>query len=107
MPGHHHILKNRRRWLLAALALVCCALIAFTGIVQVAHTHANGQWAQSDCALCHTAHVVAQPGVLVLLAAFGAAIAARVLWVQPRPCPQRFVTFSLFTRPPPVVPAFA
>jgi hypothetical protein len=95
-----------RHSLWAVLGFFCCALIVFSGIVQVGHTHANGQAVQSDCALCHTAHVVVQPPIPQSL--------PRTIWIvaristAPQPIrPKRFSAFSLFTRPPPVDVAFA
>ncbi len=100
MPGHSLIFK-RHHWLFAALAVFCCALVAFSGIVQIAHTHPTGQWAQSDCALCHTAHIVVQPAVPQPLAQT-VMVVARVS-TAPQPVrAQFFFVFSLFTRPPPV-----
>ncbi len=43
--------------------LFCCALITLGGIAQAGHTHADGQAVQSDCAICHAAHLVVQPAV--------------------------------------------
>jgi hypothetical protein len=83
-----------------ALGFLCCALLAFSGIVQVGHTHADGQAVQSDCALCHTAHLVVQPSIAQSLprtVRIVATISAALQPIRPRP----FSVFSLFTRPPP------
>jgi hypothetical protein len=90
----------------AALGFFCCALLVFAGIVQVGHTHADGQTVQSDCALCHTAHVVVQPPIpqsLPHTVWIVARISTALLPIRPK----LFSVFSLFTRPPPVDIAFA
>jgi len=82
------------------LGIFCCALVALSGIVQVGHTHAAGQALQSDCALCHTAHLVIQPAVpqsLPQVMLLAAAIVAAFQLIRLH----SFSTFSLFTRPPP------
>jgi hypothetical protein len=84
----------------AVLGFLCCALIVFSGIVQVGHTHADGQAVQSDCALCHTAHVVVQPSIpqsLPRAVRIVAKISTALEAIRPKP----FSVFSLFTRPPP------
>ncbi|MGA7633681.1 MAG: hypothetical protein WCB11_23210, partial [Terriglobales bacterium] len=89
-----------------ALGFFCCALIAFTAAVQVGHTHLDSQGAQSDCALCHTAHIVVQPPIPQTLPQTVRTVAA----ISTAPQPIRvhvFCVFSLFTRPPPVDVAFA
>src|SRR5580698_5147558 len=95
-----------RRSLWIALGFFCCALVALTGIVQAGHSHADGQAVQSDCALCHTAHLVVQPAIPQTL--------PRRVWLVEavtaplQPIRLRHVSvFSLFTRPPPVDIAFA
>jgi hypothetical protein len=89
-----------RHSLWVVLGFFCCALITLGGIVQVVHTHPDGQAVQSDCALCHTAHLVVQPAVPHCLPR-SVIVVARVL---PAPQPRRtqfFFVFSLLTRPPP------
>jgi hypothetical protein len=98
-PRTHHSL-----WVV--LGFVCCALVAFTAMVQVAHTHADGQAVQSDCALCHTAHVVVQPSLPQSLPHTVRIVATISTALQPIR-PKHFAVFSLFTRPPPVDIAFA
>ena len=105
MPGRSRNLRTRHL-LWVVLGFFCCALITLGGIVQVVHTHAAGQAVSSDCALCHTAHLVVQPSVPQPLprTAFVAA------WISPALQPIRahlFFVFSLFTRPPPVDLALA
>jgi hypothetical protein len=95
-----------RHSLWAVLGFLCCALIVFSGVVQVGHTHADGRAVQSDCALCHTAHVVVRPPIpqpLPHTVRVVARISAALQPIRPRP----FSAFSLFTRPPPVDIAFA
>jgi hypothetical protein len=95
---------NHSLWV--ALGFFCCALLVFTGIVQVGHTHADGQAVQSDCALCHTAHVVVQPSIPQSLPHTVRIVATISTALQPIR-PRHFSAFSLFTRPPPVDIAFA
>jgi hypothetical protein len=105
MPGRSRNLRTRHL-LWVVLGFLCCALITLGGIVQVVHTHADGQSVQSDCALCHTAHLVVQPAVPYLLP-HSVFVAARVSTaLQPRRARFLFV-FSLFTRPPPAQTANA
>lgn len=99
MPGQRRNLRVRH-WLWVGLGIFCCALVALSGIVQVGHTHAAGQALQSDCALCHTAHLVIQPAVpqsLPHIMLVAAAIVAAFQLIRLHSC----TTFSLFTRPPP------
>jgi hypothetical protein len=99
MPGRSRNL-TKRHVLWVVLGFFCCALITLGGIVQVVHTHADGQAIQSDCALCHTAHLVVQPAVPQLLP-HTVFVAARIS-TAPQPIrAQFFFVFSLFTRPPP------
>ena len=99
MPGRNRNLTTRHL-LWVVLGFFCCALITFGGIVQVVHTHADGQAVQSDCALCHTAHLVVQPAVPHSLPRT-VLVAARVS-TAPQPIRTQFIfVFSLFTRPPP------
>src|ERR1700677_4257758 len=100
-------LKPRvRRSLWIAVSFFCCALLAFTGIVQAGHTHPDGQTVQSDCALCHTAHLVVQPAIPQSLPPSVLIVAAILAALQPVRS-RHFSIFSLFTRPPPVDIAFA
>lgn len=99
MPGQRRNLNTRRRlWI--ALGFLCCALVTLSGIVQVGHIHADGQTVQSDCALCHTAHLVVQPTAAQSLARTILVIASISVALPPIRAP-RFSIFSLFTRPPP------
>jgi hypothetical protein len=95
-----------RHSLWVAVGFLCCALIAFGAIVQVAHTHANGQAVQSDCALCYTAHAIVQPSAPQSLPHKVRIVATVSAALQPVRR-KRFSAFSLFTRPPPVHIAFA
>ena len=82
------------------------ALVVCASIVQVGHAHAGGQGVQSDCALCHTAHVIVQLPIPQSLPHSVWIVEATVAPLQPIPLSQISV-FSLFTRPPPVDFAFA
>ena len=95
-----------RHSLWAVLGFLCCALIVFSGVVQVGHAHADGQAVQSDCALCHTAHVVVQPPIPQSLPHTVRIVARISTALQPIRA-RHFSLFSLFTRPPPVDIAFA
>ncbi len=95
-----------RKPLWLAVSFLCIALVALAGVVQVAHTHADGRLDQPDCALCHTAHLVVQPSVPQSL--------PHLVWVEataavtPQPMSRQHLSvFSLYTRPPPVDLAFA
>ena len=99
MPRGSRNLRTRHL-LWVVLGFFCCALITFGGIVQGVHTHPDGQAVQSDCALCHVAHLVVQPSVPQSLPR-PLPVVARV---STAPQPRRalfFLVFSLFTRPPP------
>jgi hypothetical protein len=85
--------------------VLCIALVLATGILQVTHTHANGQ-IDHDCSLCFTAHQAVQIAVVVTV----------ILASQPvvRCAPERFTppprqrfVLKLANRPPPVPPVFA
>jgi hypothetical protein len=105
MPRGSRNLRTRHL-LWVVLGFVCCALITLGGIVQAGHTHADGQIVQSDCALCHVAHLVVQPSVPQILprTLFVAATVSTAL--QPIR-PQFIFIVCLFTRPPPVQTANA
>jgi hypothetical protein len=83
-----------------AVGFLCCALLVLGGIVQAGHIHAGGQAVQSDCTVCHAAHVVVQPSIPRTLprpVRIVAMISAALEAIRPKPLP----VFSLFTRPPP------
>jgi hypothetical protein len=105
MPRGSRNLRTRHL-LWVVLGFLCCALITFGGIVQVVHTHPDGQAVQSDCALCHVAHLVVQPSVPQLLPRTILVVARVSTALQPVRA-QFFFVFSLFTRPPPVQTANA
>jgi len=105
MPGRSRNLTTRHL-LWVVLGFFCCTLITLGGIAQAGHAHADGQAVQSDCAICHAAHLVVQPAVAQSLPR----TVLVVVRVSTAPQPMRtqfFFTFSLFTRPPPVDAAFA
>jgi len=91
--------------LLAILGIVCVALVLLTGVLQVTHTHPNGQ-PDHDCSLCVTAHHVAQ-GVVVVVLALTALAVARYATEEFTPLPRQRFVLKLRNRPPPVPPAFA
>jgi len=99
MPRGSRNLRTRHL-LWVVLGFLCCALITFGGIVQVVHTHPDGQAVQSDCALCHTAHLVAQAAVPHSLPRSLPVVVSVSTALQPRRTLFFFV-FSLLTRPPP------
>jgi hypothetical protein len=103
MPGRSRNLRTRHS-LWVVLGFFCCVLIALGGIVQLVHTHPDGQAIQSDCALCHTAHLVVQPAVSHSLPCTVLVVARVSTAPQPKRA-QFFFVFSLFTRPPPVFTA--
>jgi len=103
MPGRSRNLRSHHsRWVV--LGFLCCALIALGGIVQAGHIHADGQAVQTDCALCHVAHLVVQPAAPQSLPR-PVRIVARVSTALQPIRTQLFFVFSLFTRPPPVLTA--
>jgi hypothetical protein len=95
-----------RRSLWIAVGFFCCALLAITGVVQAGHSHTDGQAFQSDCALCHTAHLVVQPSIPQALPHRVWIVEAIAAPLQPIRL-RHISVFSLFTRPPPVNLAFA
>jgi hypothetical protein len=83
-----------------ALGSLCIALVLMSGMIQAAHFHACAQ-PDHDCALCMTAHSVAQatPPVALLFTSLRveALPAARTI-ARPRDA----VHFRLASRPPPL-----
>ena len=98
--------QRARHSLWVALGVLCCALIVCASILQVGHIHPDGQAVQSDCALCHTAHLVIQPSIPQSVPPTVRVVAAISAELQPVH-PRNYSVFSLFTRPPPVDIAFA
>jgi hypothetical protein len=80
--------------------MLCIALVLLVGIVQVVHTHPDGQ-IDEGCSLCNTAHQVVQTVALVTLD-----ISIRpVLRVTPEKTserPRQRFLLKLAIRPPPV-----
>ena len=105
MPRASRNLRTRHL-LWVVLGFLCCALITLGGIVQLVHTHPDGQAVRPDCALCHVAHLVVHPSVPQLLPRT-IPVAARVSAALQPVRVQFFFVFSLFTRPPPVQTANA
>jgi hypothetical protein len=97
---------STRHCLWVVLGFFCCALITLGGIVQAGHMHPDGQAVQSDCALCHVAHLVVQPAVSQSLLRTVSVV--EMLSAAPQPSrAQFFYVFSQFTRPPPAQTAHA
>jgi hypothetical protein len=105
MLGRNLNQKSAHR-LWVSVGVLCCALLVLAGIVQAGHIHRDGQAVQSDCTICHAAHVVAQPYIPQSLprpVRIVAMISPALEAIRPKP----LSVFSLFTRPPPVDAAFA
>lgn len=98
-PGSRSKVQSAWRLL---LALLCISLVIACGTIQVVHVHPQGDISHSDCPLCATAHIgvqVAEPPPVVL---YVAPVVSLVEALIPLTLPQDFLTFALFTRPPPV-----
>jgi hypothetical protein len=72
--------------------------------VQAGHVHADGQAVQTDCALCHVAHLVVHPAAPQPLPR-AVRVVARVSTASQPIRTKFFFVFSLFTRPPPALTA--
>jgi hypothetical protein len=88
------------------LGIVCIALVLLTGIIQVAHTHPDGQVDHEGCSLCNTAHHVVQTVALVTLA-ISIRPVLRVTLEKTPECPRQKFLLKLAIRPPPVSPTAA
>jgi hypothetical protein len=96
--------RIRFSWL-SVIGILCVALVLMSGIIQVAHNHANGQ-PDNDCPLCVTAHQAIQ---IVALISLAIACQTLVAFVS-RPIlqtPRKLFFFKLASRPPPAETAFA
>lgn len=82
------------------VAILCVLLILFVGATQALHVHASDEAANPGCGLCAVAHVSALPAPAVATLVVAEAVAP-VAAVEPLSAPQRFFSFSLYTRPPP------
>ncbi len=85
---------------ISILGIACVTLVLLTGVLQVTHTHANGQ-PDHDCSLCVTAHHVAQVVVVVMLASVSDTV-ARFVAARFTPFPRQRFVLKLANRPPPV-----
>jgi hypothetical protein len=85
---------------ISILGIVCIALVLFTGILQVTHSHPNGQ-PDHDCSLCVSAHHVAQMVVVVTLVTASRTI-TRFVAERFNPVPRQRFVLKLANRPPPV-----
>lgn len=97
--------RGLRHSLAALLGMVCIALVLLTGVLQVTHTHADGQ-IDHDCSLCVTAHNAVQIVVAVTLVMTSRPVAR---WVAETfaPLPRQRFVLKLANRPPPVPAVFA
>ena len=82
MPGLSRHLATRRP-LFKVLGILCCALIIFSGAIQAGHIHADSQALQTDCALCHVAHLVVQPAAPQSLSCSVCVVASIAAALQP------------------------
>lgn len=87
------------------LGVLCIALVLFTGIVHVAHFHADGQ-VDHDCALCVTAHQVVQVTAVTVVILCSQPVVQRVM-ERRAPTPRQRFVLKLANRPPPAADAFA
>ena len=87
------------------LAIVCVFLVLLGSTLEAAHSH-PGFASHADCALCATAHVVAQVPTSLSLPAVALLVEA-VPRMASLPTPRAFSVFALFTRPPPFVVSLA
>jgi hypothetical protein len=85
---------------ISILGIVCIALVLVTGILQVTHTHTNGQ-IDHDCSLCFTAHQVVQIAIVVAVVLVSRPI-ARIAADEFSPLPRQRFVLKLANRPPPV-----
>ncbi|HKR28188.1 MAG TPA: hypothetical protein VJS11_12070 [Acidobacteriaceae bacterium] len=81
------------------------ALVLLTGVLQVTHSHANGQ-IDHDCALCVTAHQAVQVAIVVTIFVTSRPV-FHVTREQFVPLPRQRFVLKLANRPPPAEPAFA
>lgn len=95
----------RRSWV-ALLGIACIALVLVTSIIRVTHHHANGR-IDPDCALCMTAHTVAQVVVVVAVQITSQPVERYIAETYCAPLPRRRFVHKLANRPPPSAPAFA
>jgi hypothetical protein len=93
--------RGKSQTLRYLVALVCVLLILIVGLAQTLHVHAQDEAVNPGCSLCAVAHVSAVPTPVIA----GLAIGESILPVGPPEllaAPQRFFSFSLYVRPPPV-----
>jgi hypothetical protein len=85
------------RW----IGVLCVALVMLAGIIQVAHTHADGRADHEGCTLCNTAHQVVQTVALVTVA-----VSIQPVWriaaEKPLQRPRQRLFHKHAIRPPPV-----
>ena len=89
-----------------ALAILCIALVLFTCMLQVTHSHPDGR-IDPDCSLCMTAHTVAQVVVVVAVQITSQPVERYITDTYCAPVSPKRFTLKLASRPPPVPSAFA
>ena len=91
--------------LVVVIGIVCVALVLLTGVLQVTHSHPDGQ-TEHDCSLCVTAHQAVQIAIVVTVF-----VTSRPVFHFTRerfaPLPRQRFVLKLANRPPPAEPAFA
>lgn len=93
--------RSRSSWPLV-LGALCVALVLMSGMIQAAHFHANGE-PEHGCALCLTAHSVAQVPAPIALH-FSSVSVTALAPVPNAPGLRRSVFLRLVSRPPPALP---
>ncbi|HTW49711.1 MAG TPA: hypothetical protein VMD92_17270 [Acidobacteriaceae bacterium] len=95
---------TRASWV-SILGVLCIALVLMTSMLQVTHTHANGQ-IDHDCSLCFTAHQAVQIAILVTVVLVTHSV-ARITSEEFSPLPRQRFVMKLVNRPPPAPDVFA
>lgn len=96
------VAARRRLWqsLIALVGMVCVALVLLTSIIRVTHHHKNDR-IDPDCALCMTAHTVAQVVVVVAITITSRPVERYVAETYCAPLPRQRFVLKLANRPPP------
>ena len=93
--------SRRSQTLRYLVAILCVLLVLFVGVAQVLHTHSADEAANASCSLCAVAHVSVLPAP-VPASPVAAESIVPVAQTDLVAAPQRFFSFSLYVRPPPV-----
>jgi hypothetical protein len=80
--------------------IVCVLLVLLGGTLAAVHSHSGLDTSHPDCALCATAHVVAQVVAAPALPAV-AMLVESLPHLAPLSAARALAIFALFTRPPP------